>query len=126
MSRFVFEQAHASDTYTGSWKFPVGSSLQDPPLPACAVLGKRGRRPASAQPQGDGTTAPVTWGGAEETPEVAVVRVGLRGTHRPQPPPARQSEPRPVGVGVAVAGTQLRLFAVGAGRRRVARLHQLP
>lgn len=89
-------------------------------------MGKRGRRPATAQPQEDGTTAPGTWGGAEETPEVAVVRVGPRGTHRPQPPPALRPEPRPVGVGVAVAGPQLRLFAVGAGRRRVARLHQLP
>lgn len=82
--------------------------------------------PATAQPQEDGTTAPATWGGAEETPEVAVVRVGLRGTQRPQPPPALRPEPRPVGVGVAVAGTQPRRFAVGAGRRRVARLHQRP
>jgi hypothetical protein len=90
-------------------------------------MGKRGRRPASAQPQEDSTTAPATWGGAEATPEVAVVRVGPRGTQRPQQPPARRrSELRPVRVGVAGAGTQLRLFAVGAGRRRVARLHQLP
>lgn len=90
------------------------------------AVGQRGLRPATAQPREDGTTAPATWGGAEETPEVAVVRVGPRGTLRPQPPPARRPEPRPAGVGVAVVSTQLRLFAVGAGRRRVARLHQLP
>lgn len=110
----------------GSWKFPAEPPFRTRLFLRTGVLGERGRRPASAQPQEDGTTAPATWGGAEETPEVAVVRVGLRGTHRRQPPPARQSELRPVGVGVAVAGTQLRLFAVGAGRRRVARLHQLP
>ncbi|KAL2764710.1 protein FAM104A isoform 2, partial [Daubentonia madagascariensis] len=45
-------------------------------------------------------------GGAEGTPEVAVVRVRPRGTHRRQRPPERRPEPRPEGVGVAAAGTQ--------------------
>lgn len=102
--------------------FPLGTGL----FLRAGLRASAAPRPATAQPQEDGTTAPATWGGAEGTPEVAVVRVGLRGTQRPQPPPARRPEPRPVGVGVAVAGTQLRLSAVGAEWRRVARLHQLP
>lgn len=90
------------------------------------VTGRRGWDRATAQPREGGTTAAATWGGAEQTPEVAVVRVRLRGTHHRLRPPERLRELRPEGVGVAAAETQPPLFPLLAERRRVASLRQLP
>ncbi|EHB04585.1 Protein FAM104A [Heterocephalus glaber] len=58
------------------------------------VNGRRGRPRATAQAQEGGTKAVVTWGGAEETPEVAVVRVRAGGIHRLPSPPVRRQEQR--------------------------------